>query len=188
MGLALALEDFERTETQPQNDGPPVGYEQGFADGIAATEAAREKSETRTLEDIAQTLADLDIGYAEARSAVLQSLNPLVQAICDSLLPTVEAEALAPQLIEMIEDAAKKASASHINIALSEADAARLTNLPTPDGITLSINADQSLTTGQAVIRSDNEENFLDLPRASETIRDALASLTDEAERTRLHG
>lgn len=190
MAFACMLEDFDAPSDAfvPASEPPPKTYEEGFQDGIEATKAAWERSNKRSLEDIAQVFSDIDIGFQEARSAVLLSLSPLVAAICDQVLPNLVAASLAPQLIELIQEAAAQGS-TEIGISLAPDDFATLQDsFHTPDGTSLRLFSEGDLSPGQALFRTKSTECLLDIQRIHDLIREALHSIVDDAERGQSNG
>lgn len=189
----LKLEDFEApTLDHPQADvkSDDDTYEKGFSDGVAATEAAFGRSDERNLEAISDTLSDLDMTYQEARMAVVQSLTPLIAEMCDRVLPDLCSKALAPLLGELVEQAATEASQSAVTVSVSAADFEKIRGqLEMPDDAALRVSPDPTLKEGQAVLKVDAQESFLDLSRVQDAINEALQSICDSTTtRTQNHG
>lgn len=190
MALACLLEDFDTDQDAlpVEMESPQKTYEEGFQDGIEATKSAWERSNKRALEDIAQMFSDIDIGFQEARLSVLSSLSPLISVICDQLLPELVSESLAPQLAEMIHDAAEQ-ELTEIGISVSPDDFAALQErfIP-PEGTVLKLFSEADLEPGQALFQTKSQECLLDTQRAHRLIRDALQSIVHDAGKGQING
>lgn len=183
MAMSLVLESFG--EDAPVEFEKSADYQDGYESGRADLQAELDAMNDRALTDVAQTMADIEFGYVEARQAVLAALGPLMAAIVDSLLPTLSAEALKPQLTQAIAEAAERATTTGIAVALSPKDAEHLEGLSLDQ--TVQITTDRTLRAGTARIAAGFTEHFLDLPATQDAIRRALRNLTDIDERS-AHG
>lgn len=183
MSAVFQLERFD-----PQDDEADLNlaeieqaaYERGFQDGIDATETARARSEQSSVEQINQTLNELEITFAEAHQSVVASLRGVFAAISDVVVPALCREMLLPKVTELLLQDPAMASAAHVTIALSHQDFERLSGqnaLILPDRV--SLRGDEALDPGQALIASDQSETALDHQRICNEIQDALALLRE---------
>lgn len=183
MAMSLVLESFG--DDAPAEPEKSAEYQEGYDAGRTDLQAEIDALNERSLADVAQTMADIEFGYIEARQAVLAALGPLMGAIVDSILPTLSAEALKPHLTQAITDAAERATTTGIALALSPKDAEHLEGLTLDQ--TVQITTDRTLRQGTARIGAGFTEHFLDLPATQDAIRRALRNLTDIDERS-AHG
>lgn len=183
MAMSLVLECFG--DDAPSEPEKTADYQEGYEAGRADLQAELDALDARALSDVAQTMADIEFGYIEARQAVLTALGPLMAAIVETILPTLSAEALKPQLVQAISEAADRATTTGISVALSPKDAEKLDDLTLDQ--TVQISTDRTLRPGTARVGAGFTEHFLDLPATEDAIRRALRNLTYTDERS-AHG
>lgn len=175
--MPLPLEDFAAPLAAPADPPPPRSYEEGLAEGRAQAEAEAASREAAALEQAAEALSDLMIGYGEARQAVLEALGPLFAAITGQLLPDLAPDALEAHLRRYLSEAAAADTARvtlHLAPDMRAAIGARL-EAAAPG---LDLRADPTLSAGQAVLHARDEESFFDLDQARAEIGAALSALT----------
>lgn len=134
------------------------GYNQGWSDGIASIVNDSKKLNA----DIALALQEAGFAYFEARQHVLNSMKPLVTELISSVLPTLAQETLVPRVVELVcEVAAKTEPPIKVLCAPS-------TKTPLEEVISETIEfpviveAEETLTTSQAVVQYDDGETSID--------------------------
>lgn len=187
--MTILLEDFADVEaagvaTQPVADR----YDEGFADGVAQAKAEQASTDAACLLDLVQTLSDLDIGYREAQQAVLTSLEPLLVAVAETLVPSLLDASVADHLRRMILAAAEQDSSRAITLWLSpeciDPLEASLPDIATP----LLVKADDALQRGQAILSAGDGETLLDVAQACETISNLVQAIGSPSEQDIAHG
>ncbi len=161
-----------------------TGYKTGWDDAVRAAEEER-----RALgEELARNLRDVGFTYFEARDELLVGLRAFLRELLDTLFPTLLSEAAASALAEALSAMAEEASTTDIAVAVSPDDAETVRGLlPLPDGVELSIVEEPALAPGQARLKSADRAYAIDADRIVGMLRDAVASVTVEEERT-AHG
>lgn len=188
---SLTLENFDAlpapTELTAAVD-MQAEYERGFQDGIEATKAARDRADKTSLENVTQTLSDIDITFAEATEVLRASLAPLIDAISEKLLPCIARGAVNPILQSIVDDAVLGA-ADTVEIALSPSEHEALSaHLHAPDDLALTCMCDPSLRPGQFELRTNLCEQFFDVDRVAADISQALSAVCAPTERSIRHG
>jgi len=190
MSRLVSLEAFDPAPVRAEPRHEPgedwqAGHATGLADGLAMA-AARQDAVS---DAVAQAIHDLAFTYSEARAQVLASLEPLIVAIMDRLLPELGRAALIPLLVERIMAVAAEQSTMPVLVRVPPAAAPALArlmqSLPEPRPGVL---GDPSLEEGQALIGAAERESMVDLAGLVATIRQTLEAFTDEIHQEAHHG
>lgn len=187
--MALLLEDFAPAQEAPRPAAPAEdvrSYEDGLAAGRAEAEAAFAQSQDAALADIAQRLSDLEIGYSEARAAVLESLEEMFEAILNTVLPSLSEVTYLHAIHQSLMDAATRDSAAELRLILPASISAGTLNLPPDLGIEIAF--DDALSEEQAIVASGAEETFLDTAHVLKNIAELLQVVSPNPERIQSHG
>lgn len=187
--MALLLEDFAPAPEPLQPAAPAEdlrSYEDGLTAGRAEAEAAFAQSQDTALADIAQRLSDLEIGYSEARTAVLESLAKMFEAILNTLLPSLADATYLHAIHQSLMDAATRDSAAELRLILPANMSASTLNLPQDLGIQIAF--DDALTKEQAIVASGAEETFLDTAQVLKSIAELMQVVSPNPERIQSHG
>lgn len=204
MAARLRLESFDfATAPEPglaASAGPPpevlaederlAAYERGYAAGWEDAVAARDSDALRLREDLAQNLRDLAFTFQEARAHVLRSLEPLLRAMVDRVLPETARAGFGAVVAAEAMAAARSAAAAPVEILVApESIAAVETALGEDPALPLRLVADPMLAEGQARFRMGAEETALDQAALLAAIRGLVDDfLTQPHERAVLHG
>lgn len=201
MNKPLTLEDFAQSGLSgPPHDARPLSetelerlrltsYEAGYSAGWddAVKEAAGDKD--RIEAEFARNLEDLGFTFHEARSHVLRSLEPVLRAMVDTLMPALMRDALGQTICDEIMLLAEQAADAPIELRVSPASREVLERLmervTTPP---LEVFEDDTLPEGQVFLRSSSSERCIDLTNALARIKDAVAALYDINEKVFDHG
>ncbi|MCI2395293.1 flagellar biosynthesis protein [Aliiroseovarius sediminis] len=201
MNKLVALEDFDRVNASSPQSGVHqladdeleairlASYEAGYSAGWddAVKEAGEDKE--RIEAEFARNLEDLGFTFHEARSHVLGSLEPLLRAIVDTLLPEVIQEALGHVINDEIMPLAAQAADTPIEVRVSKGSRPALNHLMARVNATpLQIFEDDTLPDGQVFLRSATSERCVDLTSALARIKDAVSALYDINEKAFDHG
>ncbi len=200
MANVLALEEFSTAGPEPlapespstggMGSGPEnpdteaaraAGYEQGYAAGWDdATRAAQEEQE-RIGTEFAHNLLDLNFTFHEARSHVICSVMPVLEAAMCKLLPEAVSAHLADIVSEHLEPLLEQAADRPILIAVAPQNRTLLEPLLKSAGPhPFELSEEPSLGPGQVRLQSGDTERFIDLDEAMNTIRRALQTIDIE--------
>lgn len=193
MNALLELERFdvsEPPEAEAPDDANQLSYEEGFNDGLKAAELARERANNSNLQEIAQTLSDLEITFADACRLHLSSLSNVMDAICDQLVPELARNSARGLLLDYIRTALDLGGHASIEIALSAEDFRELTthDLNVPNAQRIKLVQDHTLQKNQATVRCSSQETLLDLSAVQTQIIASIRDFFESPERTSFHG
>ena len=186
----LTLEAFDSPPDLPEPEpaGPSDDWLDGHATGVAEGLSRAAAETDARLAEIAQSLADISFGFAEARAAVLASLGPLFSTLADRLLPGLAAQAQRAALIEAATAAARADSAAPLDIrvhpALADQIAAVVPDLP---DLPFTIRADPGVAPGQILVSHRSQDTLLDAEALIAALAAPLAFLRDEPQRKAGH-
>ena len=197
MSIAHLLEDFGTpTAAAP----PPLSeveleslrleaFENGYKAGWEDAVRAGSEEQTRISEDFARNLQDLSFTYHEAHAQVMQSMGALLQDIVDTILPDAVRATIGARVVEQMNEMARDHGAQVIEIVTAPADAPAIAALLTRDfGFPVRTAQDDTLAEGQVFLRMAQDERQIDMDAVMTGIRQAVAGLLEESERTIRHG
>ena len=100
MSVELWLESFDGEKlARPM---PSPDYERGYENGYAAGQSEALSDAERLQDQLVQAVADINFTYAEARSQLVQSLQPLFHTIIERVLPHCVENGFAGQLADQL--------------------------------------------------------------------------------------
>lgn len=188
--MSLALEDFElhpttQTEILPEQiskiqaeSEKMSAYEQGYQAGWDDAIQAQMRDQARISADFARNLQDLSFTFFEARTHVIQSMEPLLKQIFEILLPKIMAESLGGHLIEEMSEMIVQSADNPIELLISPVSRVALeTLLQGTDTPAFQLKEEPTLAEGQAFLRMGHVERQIDLSAAAERMTKAIHSL-----------
>ncbi|MCK8465410.1 flagellar biosynthesis protein [Aliiroseovarius sp. S1339] len=201
MNKPLTLEDFDLANLSGAPSGAQriaeaelekirltsyeTGYSAGWDDALKESDGDKGRIEA----EFARNLEDLGFTFHEARSHVLGSLEPLLRAIVDTLLPEVVQEALGHVINDELLPLAEQAADTPIEVRVSAGSRPMLDHLMGRVNATpLEIFEDDTLPDGQVFLRSALSERCIDLTSALARIKGAVNALYDINEKAFDHG
>jgi flagellar assembly protein FliH len=160
-----------------------AAYEKGYAAGWEDAVAAREEDAARLREDLAQNLRELSFTFEEARMHVLRSLEPLLRAMVDRVLPEIARKGFGALVVGEAMAAAGPLADTPVAIAVSPGslDAVRAA-LGEETALPLRLVPDPHLAEGQARFRMGAEEAALDLDAMLARIRGLVDDFLSETQ------
>lgn len=155
--------------SQAQKRGYALGYEQARED----VEANRLQQAAKALE----RLQDLHFSQSEARAAVLDSLEPLLRRMCDTILPACARLGLGTFLREQVMELADRQTGGQLSVLCADDDFAALSQeldalKRQPADVAIII--DPELETGVIRLKSTDGEKKVDLQQAVAGIQTAI--------------
>lgn len=198
MSQAFAFEDFSRPRG-PEPSGPTEqaagaqesgnvraaaekahgeGYETGYQAGWDDATHAAEEERRKFSADFSRNLQDLGFTFHEARQHVINSLEPLLSAMLDKVLPELAQRTIGETLIEELMALAAETSNKPIQILVSPADHDKVeTMLADAAGAPFELETEPALAEGQIFLRSGNIERSIDLATTLERMKNAIEDL-----------
>lgn len=198
MAKLLKLEEFE-TATQISFDGISTGmglapdsevhanqengksFEAGYQAGWEDANQAVNEEHVKLSTEFSHNLQDLGFTFHEARSHVIESMESLLFALTDTLLPDILAETIGARILEEILPLAEDISDCPIQIVLPP------DSLPAVESLIsekyngpFEFIEEASLGVGQVYLRSGKLEKEIDLEDAIQNIRKAIWALMED--------
>lgn len=193
----LHLESFDQPDPGGPGNGPEdpataevlaedqrlAAYEKGYAAGWEDAVAASGEDAARLREDLTQNLRELSFTFHEARMHVLRSLEPLLRAMVERVLPEIARKSFGALVVGEAMAAAGSRADSPVEIAVSpgSVDAVRAA-LGDETALPLRIVPDPFLVEGQARFRMGAEEAALDLDAMLGRIRGLVDDFLGETQ------
>lgn len=208
MSTRLSLEDFgaaprRQTRAQPQAaPQPPAGptpeeieanrmaaYEQGYKAGWDDATRAEGEDQSRIGAEFARNLQDLGFTFHEARSHVMQALEPLLSEMVSKVLPQLVTDTLGQTILEELLPLAEEVSDAPIQIVIAPVSRPAIQRL-IDDSLTipLEIVEEPSLAEGQVYLRMGELEKKIDMDAAVEKIGQAINAVYALNEEAMKHG
>ncbi len=206
MGLQLQLEEFQNNDASTflkemglnpvsgkSNKFDETGgvnlYEQGYKAGWDDSARMADEDQSKFSTEFAHNLQDLGFTFHEARSHVIHSMEPLLNALVEKFIPELMAQTLVPlilqELIPLVEDIAD----APIQIVISPSNLIALEPLLTAaTTCPLDLSEEPSLGPGQVFLRSGKIEKQIDLDSALATIANAITALGNNSDEAFAHG
>ncbi len=189
MGRVLFLEAFDAPPPEAAGPSHSPDWREGYAEGILAGQAQAAAREAHLSDEIVQSISDLSFTYAEARTQVLTSLEPLFRSILERLMPELVRHMLLPHILQELMTAAHVDSESPIELTISPQDEPALKRalmgaMPLP----LQLATLPGLEAGQVMLAHRGIETALDLEGLITGIEAVLNALFDETARRSRHG
>ncbi|WP_432450531.1 flagellar biosynthesis protein [Aliiroseovarius marinus] len=205
MSARLTLEDFGTTPAEPQQTelGQPVqsidpaelegkrleGYEAGYKAGWDDATRSMTQEAERVEAEFARNLEDLGFTFQEARSHVLSSLEPLLNAMVNVVLPNVVQDAIAQVVAEEIVPMAATAADNPIQVLVAPGIRGALEQLlESSTNVPFELIEQATLPEGQIYLRSPVSEKQIDMSGVLDRMRDAVGALYDINEKAFNHG
>ena len=153
------------------------GYQAGWEDAVKA----QSEDSRKVSADLAQSLTDLSFSYHEARSALTESLAPLLRQMVQSVLPRLARQSLPERVAEEVE-AVMAGQGDHsvvIRAAPSEATAIEEA-LPSEGAMRVTVEPDEAMTEGQVHMKLGATEREIDLPAVLEGLERSVSDFFDD--------
>jgi flagellar assembly protein FliH len=184
------LEDGVVVSTQQELEEAKIAsYEQGYAAGWDDSIVAQGEDQNRIRADLARNLQTISFTFHEARSHVMRSVGPLLEAVATHLLPRLAREALAPVILDALMPIADEHANQPLTIVINPAARPALDSLleRTPS-LPCKLREEPSLGEGQVYLVCGDTELRIDLDRATDEIIAALRGFLELNALERKHG
>lgn len=185
MGTLLHLESFDdrsrgATQQATQPDEPPVGYEQGYAAGLAAAEVQFASEQAQLTQGLLASVSDGVLSYQETQAQLVAAVGPLLETMIETLLPAALAPALHAHLRDLVHQALLADAAAPITLKVSPDQCAAVeAAVAELDAAVLQIVPDPTLSDAAAWVVTPRGETALDLNAALEATAAHIAALQE---------
>lgn len=203
MSRLFRLEEFDvpARQQRPQHPAPALvtpaqveearlaGYETGYQAGWDDASKTDDEDRSRISAEFARNLQDLGFTFHEARSHVMQSLEPLLSSMVEKVLPKLISDTLGQAILEELLPLAAEAADTPIKVLVYPKGRKTLEEfLSQNNTIPIELIAEESLAEGQVYIRMGHTEKQIDLSGAVHQIGEAISGLYEINERAQNHG
>lgn len=166
-----------------------TGYEAGYQAGWDDAAKADDETRDRISAEFARNLQDLGFTFHEARSHVMQSLEPLLSIMVEKVLPKLVSDTIGQAIVEEILPLAANAADTPIQILVYPEGRTMLESLVSQNNtVPLEIVEESTLTEGQVYMRLGNTEKQIDLAGAVDRIGEAITGLYEINEKALQNG
>ncbi|WP_371060910.1 ABC transporter ATP-binding protein [Rhodosalinus sp. 5P4] len=200
MSIAHLLEDFALARPQPTAaQSSPLSdeqlealrleaFEEGYKAGWDDAVAARDKEETRLSAELAGALQDLSFTYNEAYAHMVKAIEPLLERMVGSLLPSLMREALGAHVLSELGTLTRELGQAEVEVHVPPGQVDTIGTLVEGAGFPARVIGDPALGEGQAQLRFGTSERQVDLDDILSEIRRAISAFCHETERELRHG
>lgn len=166
-----------------------AGYESGYQAGWDDCVKTELDEQERIGAEFARNLQDLSFTFHEARSHIMQGLEPLFAGILEKILPTLVSNTIGQTLVEELIPLASQAADIPIEIVVPPS--ARATIEPillAASTVPFELLEEETLAEGQVFLRTGKTEKHIDLTGAIQRISQAINDLYDLNDKAFQHG
>ncbi len=165
------------------------GYENGYKAGWDDAAKAEAEEQSRIGAEFARNLQDLGFTFHEARSHVMQALEPLLAGMVERVLPRLVSETIGQTIIEELMPLASAAADTPIEIVVSPASRAAIEGLLARESaVPFTLKEEPTLSEGQVFLRAGKLERHIDFTNAVDQIGTAINGLYELNEKAFRHG
>lgn len=197
MTISHLLEDFAPTNPDPGSlrlmsqvaleDERLAAFEQGYTAGWEDAVKARGSDHERLVSHLSRALEDMSFTYHEALTEMTGAARSVFEAVLDQLLPETLEPVFVGSLADRLTALAQEKAAASLELVLPVGTGAFFGGaVEAPAGLPLVLSEDPELLPGQAIIRLDTDEEFIDLSgliaEIDTSIRATLASRDESAD------
>ncbi len=178
---AITPDILERTRLESYE----AGYKAGW-DDAARTES---DEQDRIGAEFARNLQDLGFTFHEARSHVMQALEPLLAGMVERVLPKLVSETMGQTIIEELLPLATQAADTPIEVVVAPTSRPVLEGLLTgATSVPFTLVEEPTLAVGQVFLRSGKTERHIDFASAIDRIGAAIEGLYELNEKAFRNG
>lgn len=153
-------------------------YEEGYQAGWDDAIRQETESQGRIGAEFARNLQDLGFTFHEARTHVMQTLEPLLTGMVDKVLPSLVSETIGQTILEELMPLAAEAADQPIEVVVTPASREVLeAMLSDSASVPFRIVEESTLAEGQVYIRTGVYERRIDMSHAVDRIGSAIQSL-----------
>lgn len=164
------------------------GYEAGYKAGWEDAVRAEAETQGRIGAEFARNLQDLGFTFHEARSHVMQALEPLLTGMVERVLPELVSRTVGQTIVEELLPLASQAAGTPIEVVISPASREALEPLLEKSAIPLTIVEEPTLAEGQVFLRAGKTEHRIDFVDAVDRIGAAINALYELNEKAFRNG
>ncbi len=159
-------------------------YNEGVKSGAEAASRAFEAEKIRTLAPILEALNDMAFSQVEARQAILASLEPMLMALVNAVLPAAARHGLAEELAALLATAYEKSPRARVVISVAPEAVGAIQAALAPAKADFTVEADPALTPLQARAAWQGGYDELNLDATLDALRAAIEQFFSKTRKT----
>lgn len=177
-GKPVAITDVSLEEERLE------AFEKGYQAGWDDCVKSQVEDGRRITADLAQNLLDIGFTYEEVHGEIMGAMQRLLQQITQTVLPPLSHAMLVPQVTEILHDLLETNGRQPVQLTAGPADLAILRRLSAemPD-LACTLTEDQTLASGQVLLRLGESERALDMPDVLLRIEHAVSGFFQQNQR-----
>lgn len=177
-GKPVAITDVSLEEERLE------AFEKGYQAGWDDCVKSQVEDGRRITADLAQNLQDIGFTYEEVHGEIMGAMQRLLQQITQTVLPPLSHAMLVPQVTEILHDLLETNGRQPVQLTAGPADLAILRRLTAemPD-LACTLTEDQTLASGQVLLRLGESERALDMPDVLLRIEHAVSGFFQQNQR-----
>lgn len=177
-GKPVAITDVSLEEERLE------AFEKGYQAGWDDCVKSQVEDGRRITADLAQNLLDIGFTYEEVHGEIMGAMQRLLQQITQTVLPPLSHAMLVPQVTEILHDLLETNGRQPVQLTAGPADLAILRRLSAemPD-LACTLTEDQTLASGQVLLRLGESERALDMPDVLLRIENAVSGFFQQNQR-----
>ncbi len=177
-GKPVAITDVSLEEERLE------AFEKGYQAGWDDCVKSQVEDGRRITADLAQNLQDIGFTYEEVHGEIMGAMQRLLQQITQTVLPPLSHAMLVPQVTEILHDLLETNGRQPVQLTAGPADLAILRRLSAemPD-LACTLTEDQTLASGQVLLRLGESERALDMPDVLLRIENAVSGFFQQNQR-----
>lgn len=154
-----------------------AGYEAGYKAGWDDAVTAEAESQGRIGAEFARNLQDLGFTFHEARSHVMQALEPLLAGMVERVLPDLVSRTVGQTIVEELLPLASEAADAPIEVVICPSCRPAIEPMLVEAAVPFTLVEEPTLAEGQVFLRSGHSERHIDFADAVDRIGTAINSL-----------
>lgn len=174
--------DLPQAVTQPLAIEPATfeaakleAYERGYSAGWDDALSGQAEQDAKARDAVLQQLQECAFTYHEARQIILRSVEPVLRAMADAVLPQMMRDLLGDQVMTHLQEELLRQTDRPMRLRHHPSTTAVLQEVVTRQtGLTLDLVADPALAEGRFLLERGDCEVDLDLDRLCSDIRDRV--------------
>lgn len=177
-GKPVAITDVSLEEERLE------AFEKGYQAGWDDCVKSQVEDGRRITADLVQNLQDIGFTYEEVHGEIMGAMQRLLQQITQTVLPPLSHAMLVPQVTEILHDLLETNGRQPVQLTAGPADLAILRRLSAemPD-LACTLTEDQTLASGQVLLRLGESERALDMPDVLLRIEHAVSGFFQQNQR-----
>lgn len=177
-GKPVAITDVSLEEERLE------AFEKGYQAGWDDCVKSQVEDGRRITADLVQNLQDIGFTYEEVHGEIMGAMQRLLQQIMQTVLPPLSHAMLVPQVTEILHDLLETNGRQPVQLTAGPADLAILRRLSAemPD-LACTLTEDQTLASGQVLLRLGESERTLDMPDVLLRIEHAVSGFFQQNQR-----